>query len=147
MTTPFYSSRVTSGSGVQPRTPLGVCSVSGSYTTLATLLTADIINMVKVPVGATIIDVILSSAQLDTATSNPSPALTLSVIDNQTSPNTYISASTIGQTGGVTRMSYHLGNQAVIVTTDTTVFVQATAGAATGANGKITLTVLYTMDV
>jgi hypothetical protein len=72
MTTPFYSSDCAVGSGVQPRANLGLCSVSGTYSPTTILLTADVIHMVKIPAGATVLDVILDAdTNLDAGLRSP----------------------------------------------------------------------------
>ena len=141
MTTPFYSASCKAGSGIQPRAPLGICSVSGSCDIAATLLTADVIHMVKIPAGATLLDVILDAdSNLDAGSS-----LTLSV-GYTGALEAFISQDTVGQAGGIRRLSVVGGTQKNFAAEDT-IQVSATAGAASGGTtGVIKLTVLYTMD-
>ena len=141
MTTPFYSSDCAVGSGVQPRANLGLCSVSGTYSPITILLTGDVIHMVKIPAGATLLDVILDAdTNLDAGTS-----LTLSV-GYTGALEAFISQDTVGQAGGIRRLSVVGGTQKNFAAADT-IQVSATAGAASGGTtGVIKLTVLYTMD-
>jgi len=140
MTTPFYSASCKAGSGVQPRANLGICSVSGTYAIDATLLTADVIHMVKIPAGATVLDVILDAGDMDSATS-----LTLSV-GYTGALNAFIDGSTIGRAGGIERLSVVGGTQHKF-DADDTIQVSAKAGAGgADTSGTINLTVLYTMD-
>jgi len=140
MTTPFYSASCLSGSGIQPRASLGLCSVSGSYDIAATLLTADVIHMVKIPAGATVLDVLLDAGDMDSATS-----LTLSV-GYTGALNAFIDGSTVGRAGGIARLSVVGGTQKNFAADDT-IQVSAKAGAGgADTSGTIKLTVLYTMD-
>lgn len=140
MTTPFYSADCTTGSGVQPRTKInGVLAVSGEYTTLTKLIADDIIHLVKVPAGCTVLDVILDCAVMDA-----SAALTLSV--GYTGVATaFINVSTIGQAGGITRLSVTGGTQKAFTAEDT-IQVKVGTGPTDTTLGKMKLTVLYTMD-
>lgn len=141
MTTPFYSSDCAAGSGVPPRTGLGLCSVSATYSPTTILLTADVIHMVKIPAGATVLDVILDAdTNLDAGTS-----LTLSVGYTE-ALEAFISQDTVGQAGGIRRLSV-VGETQKAFTAEDTIQVSATAGAASGGiTGVIKLIVLYTMD-
>ena len=142
MTTPFYSAKTLSGGGIQPRAGLELCSVSGVYTVLATLLTADVFHMVKVPAGATVLDVILDVSDLDATTGDE---LTLSV-GYTGALEAFISQATVGQAGGIVRLPVPGGSQKHFAAEDT-IQVSATAGAEEAqATGTIKLTVLYTMD-
>jgi len=142
MTTPFYSPSCTPGSGIQPRADLGFGTVSDSYTVEATLLTADVFHMVKVPAGATVLDVILDVSDLDATTGDE---LILSV-GYTGALEAFISQATVGQAGGIVRLSVPGGSQKHFAAEDT-IQVSATAGAEEAqATGTIKLTVLYTMD-
>jgi hypothetical protein len=140
MTTPFYSPSCTPGSGIQPRAGLALCSVSGTYDIAATLLTADVIHLVKIPKGATVIDLILDCGDMDAAS-----ALTLSV-GYTGALEAFISQSTIGRAGGIARLSVVGGTQKKF-DADDTIQVSATAGAGgADTSGTMKLTVFYTMD-
>jgi hypothetical protein len=98
--------------------------------------------MVKIPAGATVLDLILDASDLDSAAGNE---LTLSV-GYTGALEAFISQSTIGQTGGIARLSVVGGTQKNFAAADT-IQVSATAGAEVAqASGTIKLTVLYTMD-
>ncbi len=128
--------------GVQPRAGIGITSVTGEYNLLAALALNDVIEMVKVPAGATVLDVILVTDDLD---AGGAPAITLDVGDGVV-PNYYISGSTAGQAGGLERagaLTAHPKTYAAEDTVDVTVSVAPATGATTG---KISLTALYTMD-
>lgn len=98
----------------------------------------DVIQMVKVPNGARIIDVILGADDLDT---DASPAIVLSVGDGADTDR-FIAASTVAQAGGIARMNSAVGVDKVYTADDTIDILIATA-AATKAGGDVTLTVLY----
>jgi len=121
---------------------VNLCSVSATYALAAALVIDDLIHMVKIPAGATLLDVILDVPDLDT---DVSPAITLSV-GYTGALEAFISQSTVGQAGGIVRLSVPGGSQKLFAAEDT-IQVSATAAPATGATeGTIKLTALYTMD-
>jgi len=123
----------------QPRAGIGICSATAEYNLTAALALNDVINMVKIPAGATVLDMILVSDNLDT---NGAPTITLDVGDN-TVANYYINASLIGQTNGIERMAAHPKTY----TAEDMLSVTVATGPATGAvAGNISFTVFYTMD-
>ena len=140
MTTPFYSNKCLVGGGIQARAPLALCSVSAVYNISATLLTADVIHMITMPAGSTVVDLLLDAGDMDAGSQ-----LTLSV--GYTGALTaFINASTIGRAGGVARLSV-VGGTLKTFAADDTIQVSATAGAQTAdTSGAIKLTVYYTMD-
>ena len=115
-------------------------TVSHSVTT-AELQLNDVIQMVKVPKGATVLDVILVSTDIDT---NGSPAVVLAVGDGDDN-DYYVTGSTIGQAGGIVR-SNALTAKPKTYTADDTIDVTVTTAAATAATGTISLTVLFTTN-
>lgn len=139
MTTPFYSNKCLVGGGIQPRAGLDLIAVAASYTVAAIPLTADIFHMVKVPAGATLVDLLLDTTALD-AGSN----ITLSV-GYTGALEAFISQSTVAQAGGVARLSVAGGSQKFFAAEDT-IQVSVTLQGATTAAGTIKLTVYYTMD-
>jgi len=142
MASTLYSSDCAVGSGIQPRAGIGLCTVSATYALAAALELDDLIHMVKIPAGATLLDVILDVPDLD---SDGSPAITLSV-GYTGALEAFISQSTVGQAGGIVRLSVPGGSQKLFAAADT-IQVSAMAAPATGATeGTIKLTALYTMD-
>jgi hypothetical protein len=142
MTTPFYSDKCTVGAGIQSRAGLSLEAVVGVYEIAAALLTADVIHMVKIPKGATLVDVILAVDDLE---ADAGDELTLSV-GYTGALEAIISQDTVGQAGGVARASV-IGFLGKKFTAEDTIQVSATAGAETGnTTGTITLVALYTMD-
>jgi hypothetical protein len=88
-------------SGIQPKaTHQGVVAVRGIYTLTAALVINDVIQMVKVPKGAQILEVILTSDDLDT---NGSPTIKLNVGDGNLTDR-FIKQDTVAQAGGIVRM-------------------------------------------
>lgn len=146
-----YGTSCAAGSGIQPRAGLAICSVTGLQTNDANtdLNTADVLQMVKIPKGATILDVIVSvnAAGLDTGAT-----VAYSVGDTDATDDTdrYITAAAgiIGRSsaGGVVRMNNPAG-AGYKFEADGTIDLVFTAGAGTNvATGVITLTAIYTMD-
>lgn len=137
--------------GIPAREPhSGVCSVKASFTVPTTgdgSAANDVIQMVKVPDGATVLEVIFTSEDLDT---NATPTIVFDVGDGGDADR-YIDGTTIGQTGGVIRLGSGVAAATAdalfhTYTADDTIDVTVTAAAATAAEGVITLTVLYTME-
>ena len=100
----------------------------------------DIIQMVKVPSGATILDVTMACTDIDTGT----PAVALQVGDGG-SATRFIGTSTIGQGGGVARLD-QFGGLGYKYTADDTIDVKISTVAATKAAGTLTLVARYTLD-
>src|SRR5688500_15514703 len=74
-------------------------AVTGSYAITAALVVDDIIQMVRVPAGATVLDVLMKVPDLDTG---GSPAITLDV-GYGGDDDYWIAAATTGQAGGLVR--------------------------------------------
>ena len=131
--------------GVQPRADIGVHSVSSTYTIAAAFVVNDVIQMVKIPKGATINEVILNTTDLDTST-----GVVLAVGDGN-DVDRFIKDSAIGQTGGTARLGAGIVDNAgnnYTYTADDTIDVKVTT-AATGTaatTGTVGLTVIYTMQ-
>lgn len=137
----FQSSKV--ASTVQSRDHIGLTVQYASYTFSSAPALNDVVEMVKVPSGATIFDIILSSTDMDT---NGTPTITLGVGDGS-SASRFISGSTVAQAGGVVYLSddANAANAGFLYqyTADDTIDVKVTAGPATGAAGTIKLAVFY----
>jgi len=126
---------------VQPRTGEGVIAVVSKYTQAAAYVINDVIQMVKVPKGAVILDVALSCEDLDT---HATPTIVLEVGDGEDTDR-YITGSTIGQAGGLASLARYNGHGYQYTANDT-IDVKVTTAPATGTTDKsIMLTVLYTM--
>lgn len=132
-------------STAQAKSDLALTSVTGTYTVSATntIAAADVLQMVKVPAGATIQEVILSCSDLDT---NGTPTLAMVVGDGTTTDRFIITSGTIGRTAaGLVRMDNHAGHGYQYTAADTIdVVISAVATAAT--TGTIVLTVVYSLD-
>lgn len=136
---------------VPTRTPHnGVVAVKATYAVPASgdgTAADDIIQMVKVPKGATILDVTLTSEDLD---SNGTPTIVLDVGDGD-DPDRFIDGSNVAQAGGVARLGSGVAAAATdglfyTYTAEDTIDVKVVTAAATKAAGNITLAVLYTME-
>lgn len=108
----------------------------------AALALNDVIQMMKVPSGFTVTEVLLTADDLDTG---GSPAIILDVGDDGDTDR-FIDGSDVGQAGaGVSRLDNPAGHQYTF-TADNTIDVLVQAAPATGATaGKIYLTVMGTM--
>lgn len=143
MTTPFYSADCTTGSGVVPRANIALNSVSGSYTMLAAFLDEDIVHLVKIPAGATILELILDV-----------PALTDQAdvtwdLGDADSSGRFITAGTAGRssTGAIVRCTLAGGTQHEYTADNTIQFrIKTVPGATAVTNGTIKLTAIYSMD-
>lgn len=143
MATTYSASKV--ASTVQSRAGIGMEAVFETYEAAVALVINDVIQMVKVPVGATILDVILGVDDLDSGTD-----VTLSVGDG-TTVNRFISAATIGQGGGVVRLGQGITGAAAAdcvgyeYAAEDTIDIKVIA-APTGGTGTLKLVVIYTMQ-
>lgn len=129
-------------STVQARAGLDITSVTATYTQSAAFVVNDVVQMVKVPMGATILEVILSTTDLDT---DATPAIVLEVGDGG-DVDRYIAGSTVGQAGGLVRLSAHGGHGYTYTADDTIDIKVSTAPDAGSTDGTLTLTVIYTMQ-
>ena len=143
MTTPFYSADCAAGSGIQPRAGIGLCSVSGSYTMLAAFLDEDIVHLVKMPKGATLLDLILDVPAL-----TDQADVTWDLGDSDSSGR-FITGGTAGQssTGAIVRLTL-VGSSQYAYTADNTIQfkIKTVPGATAVTDGTIKLTAIYTMD-
>lgn len=114
---------------------------TGSYAITAALAAADIIQMCKVPAGATVLDVHAVVPDLDT---HGTPTITLHI--GYGGDNDYwVSGSTTGQTGGVIRATATT-SVPLAFTAEDTIDITVGTGPATGAtSGTLYLTVFYSM--
>jgi hypothetical protein len=151
MATAYKSTEVTAGYPVPAPMTGGVAEVVGHFVQTAAFVINDTVAMVTVPNGYQVTDVILDTQQLDT---NGSPTITLDVGD-ATTPQAYIAASTIGQTGGVVHAAVggYTNNTPYAIATSggnagsTNVIVKVHAAPATGTTtAKMNLVVRYVQD-
>lgn len=127
--------------GVQPRTSINrEITVSETHTlTVAQNVTANIIEMVKLPLGATVLDVIYSSVTL-------AASAMLITVGDAVDPDRYIESSSISVLGGVASMDNELGHLFVVLTTTPLVNVTIATQGGTPAEGDLKVSVTYTMD-
>jgi len=120
--------------------PSGVLAVHGQYEISAALVLNDVIQMVKVPKNAVILDVILATDDLDDGTN-----LVLAV-GGPGAADKFITGSTIGQAGGVEHMN-QVDGFGYVMTADDTIDVKVTTAPGSGkTSGTLNLIVLYSMD-
>lgn len=131
----FTSSQV--GSGVSPRAVhVGLNTVVGKYSTSTALSAGDVIQMVKVPLGATVTGV--------TASGGAYKQYTFTVGDGNSTAR-YMAATSGGPTAVVTTGTALAGHGYTYTAEDTIDIVTTVATSATGT-GTATLIVQYTMD-
>jgi hypothetical protein len=127
-------------STVMRREGLDITSVFATHTlTTGQQETADIVQMVKVPKGATILDVILTSADIDSASS------AVLAVGDAGAATRFIAGSTIGQAGGVERLNQFAGLN-YEYTADDTIDLKVTTAPGTPVEGVVNLCVIYTMN-
>jgi hypothetical protein len=142
MASTLRTTKTSTTSVVPPRANIGETWAWETYTVAAALVVNDVIQMVKIPAGATILDVVLSASDLDTGTS---AAIVLDVGDDGDTDR-FIDGSTAGQAGGVTHLNNRAGH-CYTYTADNTIDVLVQVAPATGAtSGTIALGVCYTME-
>lgn len=139
MASTLYSTKV--ASTVPSRGGIHLTSVHGTYELSAALVVNDVIQMVKVPKGARIVEVILGSDDLDTG---GSPAIILAVGDGTTADR-FVTGSTIAQGAGLVRLN-QVDGIGYVYTAEDTIDIKVTTAPATGAtSGTLNLTVIYDM--
>lgn len=119
-----------------------------TYAVAAALVVNDEIDMLELPPGHEIVDVILDASDLDT---DGTPAIVLSVgFGNATlgsgAYNELITASAAGQAGGISTMNVAgaLRQGVKSETANTLVGIKVTTAPDVGATGNVTLAVAYT---
>lgn len=141
--------------GIQPRADVGMHSVTGRFTGTVALAVNDIIEMVKVPKGATIQEVVLAVSSLDSST-----GVVLDVGLTGVDADIFIDGATIGRSGvgGVVRLGQGISTgidtaaellfaDYVMTANDTIdVLVQTAATGTASTDFAIVLTAIYTMQ-
>lgn len=97
MATTYKSDLITQGTAVTAPMTGNVAAQTATFTQTAAFVINDIVQMVSVPNGYQVTDIILDTDQLDT---NVSPTITLDVGDSGAA-QAYVAADTVGQAGGV----------------------------------------------
>lgn len=137
---PYYSEFTAIANNRVVRCGLNFFCVSSVYDDFDEVpQTGDIVHMVKIPKGATLLDVLLDMSDMDAGTD-----MLLSV--GYTGALTaFISSSTVGQAGGIVRLSVPGGSQKLFAAEDT-IQVEFTLAGATTTTGTMKLSAWYTMD-
>lgn len=142
MATTYSSTAVASTVPARSPSSAGLTAVKATYALTGALVVNDVIQMVKVPLGAVIYGVVLSVPDLDSA---GSPAVILAVGDGS-DDDRFITGSTVGQAGGVAMLNAASGH-GYTYTADDTVDVKVTTAPGTSATtGTITLTVVFAKE-
>ena len=139
MATTFTNAKA--AAGVQARVGLDTITVFAEHEISAALVVNDVIQMVKVPAGAVILDVKLASDDLDSA----GPAIVLDVGDG-TVTDRFIDGATVAQGSGVTSLN-EVDGLLYEYTAEDTIDILVQVAPATGAtSGTLRLAVTYTMQ-
>lgn len=150
MATTYKSTEITNGYAIPAPMTGAVAEVVCHFVQTAAFVINDIVQMVQVPNGYQVTEVKIDTQQLDTGT----PSITLDVGD-ATTPAAYISASTVGQAGGVAGASVggFTNNTPYAIATSggnagtTIIQVKVHAAPGTGTtNAKMNLIVRYVQD-
>lgn len=146
MASTFYSVEVARGDVPRAVTP-GVYSVFGTYELAAALVINDVVQMVKVPLGARVLSVTLFTDDLDT---NTTPAIVLDVGDDGVTDR-FIDGAICGQAGGMAfslEGSYkNAAGFGYTYTANNTIDVLVQVAPATGAaTGTISVIVMLSID-
>lgn len=112
--------------------------VHAEYTITAALALNDEIQMIKVAPGCRVLDVIVSTTDLDTG---GSPAIVLDVGDGN-DDDRYVADTTIGQAGGMTRLSAFAGHGYTYTAADTIDVSVSTAPQTGATSGTVKLSAL-----
>lgn len=114
-----------------------VCSVTGVFTVATALALNDIVHMCWLPARHVIEDCIFYCDELDTGVDAIviDVGLTLDSVGATEDPNALISASTVGQAGGMARMDQIAGMRIAAVDNNRLVGITVTTGPGTGATG------------
>lgn len=134
-TTEASSRRVAYGAGLSN----GLQVASAVYQLHSSPTTNDVIEMVKLPAGANLVDLVVQAATLDSGAS-----FTFNVGDGG-STSRFVSGSTVGQSAGTQRL-----NQAQVVphqyTAEDTIDIKIGTSPATTQTNNISLTAYYFYD-
>lgn len=127
----------------------GVISVTGSFTIPATgdgTAAGDVIQMVKVPKGAAILEIIVAHTDVDT-----DAAVTHRIdVGDGGDVDRFIDGSSVGNTGGIARLGDGVAAAVVdnahgyVYTEDDTIDILVVAASTAKAAGVVKLTALYT---
>jgi hypothetical protein len=122
---------------VQSRAGIDITSVTSSYTIAVALVTSDVIQMCKIPAGATVQEVIFSGSASVGATAS------LSVGDGADTDR-FITATSYAA-AALTRTNAHTGH-GYLYTTEDTIDVAAVSIVTGTTATVVTITVIYTMQ-
>lgn len=133
----------TLGSTTAPRRTAGLngqpVTVYSEFTFPVAPVINDVVQMVGVPLGARVTDVVLGSDDLDT---NGTPTITLDVGDGG-DVDRYLAASTIAQTGAAPTGAILKTGFGYVYTAADTIDIMVKAAPATGVVGTVRLAVTY----
>lgn len=145
MATTYYSDKVLAGAHVPAKGGIGDLTVVATFEAATALVIDDVIQMVKIPAGATVTHVALATDDLDTGTT-----IVLDVGDGD-NDDAYILGSTIGQAGGYAEWGTGIVGAFPCAmfktyTADDTIDVHVDTAPTGGGTGTIVLKVCYTFN-
>lgn len=132
-------------STVNPRTCDGnVCAVAAVYEISAAIVVNDVFQMVRVPAGATILEIVLQTDDVDSA----GPSVVFDVGDGS-STDRFVDGCLTGQVAAndvACRINQVDGHNYVYSAEDTIDIIAQAAPATSETTGTLRLTVFYTMQ-
>jgi hypothetical protein len=146
LATTYYSADCTAGSGVQPRAgkDRGIVHKSETYTGTANMVTSDVFQMVKIPKGAVVLDLIVA---VTTKTDTGSNTI-LHVGDGVDTDRYHVQAAAVDNTTYFGRMNTAASMSQYVYTADDTIdIIVATDPETSTTDFVLSLTVFYTFDV
>ena len=144
MATTYSASKV--ATTVMARAGIEITSVFSTYEAAVALVINDVIKMIKVPKGATILELVCAVDDLDTGTT-----ITLDVGDGTTA-NRFIAADTTARSGGLFRFGSGISGAAAAnclnytYTADDVLQFKVHAAPTGGGTGTMSMNVIYTMQ-
>lgn len=144
MATTYSSSKV--AATVPARAGIDITAAYMTYEASVALVLDDIVQLVKVPLGATVLEIVLSVDDMDGGS-----ALVLDVGDGN-DDDRYILGSTIGQGGGTVRLGSGITGATAAAalnyayTAEDTIDLHVDTAPASVGTGTIAIAVIYTMN-
>lgn len=133
-------------STVQARAGIDITAVYGTYEVAVQVVVNDVYQMVKIPKGATVLEVINAMDDMDGGSAS------VHDVGDGTTSGRFISGSTIAQGGGVVRLGQGITGATAAdclnyaYTAEDTIDIKFTTAPASTGTGTMKLAVIYTMN-